>query len=202
VSREVHAGFCERRRVRLPPPTLLVVLVCATKKRAEAALAVLQRLLAELGLELAAIKTRVVDLRTPAEGFDFLGYHFRMVPTKGRPRRVSAACWPSRSAMAAAGDRGRARTPLGRIGLSPIMVVDDLNRVLRAWGAYFRHGNSTRQFNQLDRYVFERLARFIGRKHGSRDWRRGMVDLIESRTTLGLVRLAGTVRYASAHGTR
>jgi hypothetical protein len=25
VSREAHAGFCERRRVRLPPPTLLQI---------------------------------------------------------------------------------------------------------------------------------------------------------------------------------
>jgi hypothetical protein len=65
-----------------------------------------------------------------------------------------------------------------------------------------RHGNSTRQFHHLDQFVVERLARFIARKHGSRNWRRGKADLIESRTTLGLHRLAGTVRYATAHATR
>src|SRR5215218_9518317 len=109
MSREVHVRFCERRRVRLPPPTLLVV-VCATRERAEAALAALERLLAELGLELAAAKTRIVDLRTPDQGFDFLGYHFRMLPTKVNPRRTYAACWPSRPAMTAARDRVRALT--------------------------------------------------------------------------------------------
>jgi RNA-directed DNA polymerase len=179
-----------------------LAIVCATRQQAEAALDVLRHLLCELGLELAAAKTRIVDMRTPAEGFDFLGYHFRVVPTKRNPRRKFAACWPSRSAVAAARDHVRALTPLERIGLPTIMVVQDLNRFLRGWGAYFRHGNSTRQFQHLDQFVFERLARFIARKHGSRNWRRGKADLIESRTTLGLYRLAGTVRYASAHATR
>jgi RNA-directed DNA polymerase len=179
-----------------------LVIVCATRERAEAALAALERLLAELGLELAAAKTRIVDLRTPEQGFDFLGYHFRMLPTKGNPRRTYAACWPSRPAMAAARDRVRALTSPDRIGRPAIVVVGEVNRFLRGWGGYFRHGNSTRQFHHLDQFVFERLARFIARKHGSRNWRRGMIDLVESRTTLGLYRLAGTVRYASAHATR
>jgi len=179
-----------------------LVIVCATQERAEAALAALERLLAKLGLELAAAKTRIVDLRTPDQGFDFLGYHFRMLPTKGNPRRTYAACWPSRPAMAAARDRVRALTSPERIGRPAIVVVGEVNRFLRGWGAYFRHGNSTRQFHHLDQFVFERLARFIARKHGSRNWRRGMIDLVESRTTLGLYRLAGTVRYASAHATR
>lgn len=85
-------------------------------------------------------------MRTLAEGFDFLGYHFRVVPTRRNPRRKFAACWPSRSAVAAARDRIRALTPLERVGLPAILVVQDLNRFLRGWGAYFRHGNSTRQF--------------------------------------------------------
>jgi hypothetical protein len=36
VSGDVHAGFCERRRVRSPPATLLVVLVHGTRTHAEA----------------------------------------------------------------------------------------------------------------------------------------------------------------------
>ena len=45
MSREAHAGFCERRRVRLPPPTLLLVL-CTTREQAEVALGRLTALLA------------------------------------------------------------------------------------------------------------------------------------------------------------
>jgi len=46
VSREVHAGFCERRRVKLPPPTLLVVLVHGMESDAQAIRAEIGRMLA------------------------------------------------------------------------------------------------------------------------------------------------------------
>lgn len=178
-----------------------LVIACGSGQQAEAALASLRAELDELGLELAAAKTRVVNLHERGEGFDFLGYHFRWVPTRDGRRRYPA-CWPARSAMAAARERVRALTPLGRLGMPAIVVVQDLNRFLRGWGAYFRHGNSTRQFRALDAYVYERVARFIARKHGSRNWRRGMVDLQESKTGLGLHRLGGTVSYPSAHAAR
>jgi len=71
------------------------------------------------------------------------------------------------------------------------MVVQDLNRFLRGWAAYFRFGNSTEQFKALDRYVFWRLARFLTREHDLRGYRRGMADLVESRTKLGLYCLTG-----------
>ena len=83
------------------------MICCGTQDRAEAALATLHRLLDELGLELAAAKTRIVDLNTAGGGFDFLGYHFRIVPTKRDPRRRFTACWPSQPAVAAARDRIR-----------------------------------------------------------------------------------------------
>ncbi len=40
------------------------------------------------------------------------------------------------------------------------------------------------------------------RKHGKTGYRRGMADLLESRTQLGLYRLTGTVRYRDAHAAR
>jgi len=179
-----------------------LVICCGTRDRAEAAMATLQNLLAELGLELAEAKTRMVNLHNHGEGFDFLGYHFRMAPTKRDPRRRFAACWPSRSAVAAARDRIRELTPPSRIGRPTIVVVEDVNRFLKGWGAYFRYGNSTQQFAQLDHFVFDRIARFIARKHGSRNWRRGVADLAESRTRIGLYRLGGTIGYTSAHAPR
>jgi RNA-directed DNA polymerase len=177
-----------------------LVVMCRSRRQAEAALEFLQTRLGALGLTLSPSKTRIVDCRPGADGFDFLGYHFRMRPS--RRGRYFPACWPSRTAMTAARDRIRQLTPLARIQRPAILVVQAVNRFLRGWGAYFRYGNSTQQFNQLDAYLFERLARFIARKHGSRNWRRGMVDLIESHTGLGLYRLAGTVRYASAQAAR
>jgi RNA-directed DNA polymerase len=77
-----------------------------------------------------------------------------------------------------------------------------MNRFLRGWGAYFRHGNSTQQLHALDRYVFWRLSRFLTRKHGKTGHRRGMAQLLDSRNRLGLYRLTGTIRYESAHASR
>jgi RNA-directed DNA polymerase len=193
-----------RHRVRLGEMTRYaddLVIACGSRDRAEAALGVLKRLLHELGLEAHAAKTRIVCLAGGAESFDFLGYTFRMMRTRRNRRRLYAACFPSRAAVAAARDRIRDLTPVDRIGKPLIMIVADLNGFLRGRGNYFRRGNSTMAFRQIDQFAWERLARFNARKHGSRNWRRGMVDLVASRSNLGLIRLAGTVRYPAAHAT-
>ncbi len=179
-----------------------LVIVCWKQGQARRALVALGRLMADLGLELSAEKTRIVSLEVEGEGFDFLGYHFRRVPSRRDPTRRYTACWPSREAMAAARERVRELTPTRRLSLPATMVVEDLNRFLRGWGAYFRHGDSTQQFKALDRYVFWRLSRFMTRKHDKRGYRRGMAELVDSRTKLGLYRLAGTVRYPTAQAAR
>jgi RNA-directed DNA polymerase len=176
-----------------------LVILCGSVDRANAALAEVQRLLGELGLELAPEKTGIIDCRDGNEGFDFLGYHFRWIPGRRNRKRYYAACWPSKAAVVAARDRIRDLTPRRRVGIPTILVVREVNTFLRGWGAYFRHGNSTQAFNALDQYVFERVARLIARKHGSRNWKRGMADLIASSSGLGIHRLAGSVRYASVH---
>jgi retron-type reverse transcriptase len=56
-----------------------LVVLCHTKREAEAALAALRSVLAELGLELKPAKTRIVHLREGGEGLDFLGFHHRRV---------------------------------------------------------------------------------------------------------------------------
>ena len=68
---------------------------------------------------------------------------------------------------------------------------------LSAWGAYFRVGNSTRKFRAIDRYVRERLAIFLANKtrHGWRTRKRDIWALFEK---LGVYRLQGTVRWATA----
>jgi hypothetical protein len=78
-------------------------------------------------------------------------------------------------------------------------VIADLNPVLRGWGNYFRTGNASTKFVQLDLYVFWRL-RTLRVKRKGRQLRAG-----EARrwTTayfwnLGLHRLGGTIRYPEA----
>jgi RNA-directed DNA polymerase len=178
-----------------------LVILTWQRWQAERGWKLLSGILTRLKLELASDKTRLVGLEDPNQGFDFLGYHYRWLPTRRDRGRRHAACWPSQRAMQAARNRVRQLTPLQRIGLPISMVVQDLNRFLDGWGAYFRHGNSTQQLDSLDWYVQNRLCRFIGRKYGRRGTRRGLAVLLDSTDRLGLHRLAGTVSYDSARAT-
>ncbi|MGH2704948.1 MAG: group II intron maturase-specific domain-containing protein, partial [Actinomycetota bacterium] len=83
-------------------------------------------------------------------------------------------------------------------------VVDGLNRVLRAWGNHFRYGNSTAKFSAIDRYVHERLAIFMSVKHGLAGSKHRHMGRFDHRwfSSLGVYRLAGTVRYGTAHAGR
>ncbi len=93
----------------------------------------------------------------------------------------------------------RGRTPRGYAGRDMAVVVEELNPVLRGWGAYFRDGNSSRQFNAIDRYVHQRLAKLASVKHGisGRNWTTRYT--YGWLTNIGIYRLTGTVRYWAAH---
>ena len=81
-------------------------------------------------------------------------------------------------------------------------AVEDLNRVLRGWGNYFRYGNSAWKFAQIDSYVNERLAILASAKHGlqGRNWV-SRFDY-EWATQLGIYRLTGTVKPTLAYASR
>ena len=64
------------------------VVMCRSRGQAEAALARLTVLLADLGLEPKAAKTRIVHLSEGGEGVDFLGFHHRLVRSRAVPGRA------------------------------------------------------------------------------------------------------------------
>ena len=117
-----------------------LVVMCATRQQAEAALERLTGLLAGLGLEPKAAKTRIVHLtgNKDAEGFDFLGFHHRLV--RGRTPKSAhltfLARWPSRKAVQHARDRIREITGRERLLVPAGWIVEDLNRFLRGWAGY------------------------------------------------------------------
>src|ERR1700757_3351004 len=175
-----------------------LVVMCSTGRQAEDALARLTTVLARLGLELKAAKTRIVHLTEgrDAEGFDFLGFHHRWVRARGTvsSRRVCfLARWPSRKATQHARDRIRELTQRKRLGLSDEWIVQELNQFLRGWGGYFRYGNSARVFDAISQYALERFAAFVGKRHKrSRRWGMRKVTCA-SPDNLGLITLCGTV---------
>jgi group II intron reverse transcriptase/maturase len=175
------------------------VVICPTQERAEQARDLAAATLAKLGLRLHPDKTRVVCLRDGQGGFDFLGFHHRMVESWKRPGRYYLQKWPSRRAMASIRAKVREVTPRGYASFEMATVVEILNPVLRGWGTYFRYGNSSRKFNAIDGYVHQRLAKLASVKHGisGRNWATRFT--YQWLTDLGVYRLTGTVRYWAAN---
>ena len=62
-------------------------------------------------------------------------------------------------------DRIRELTSRRRLLLSVKWIVEDINRLLRGWAAYFRYGNSARHFDKIMGYARTRLAIVIGKRH-------------------------------------
>lgn len=172
-----------------------LVVMCRTRLEAERALSRLTVLLAGLGLEPKLAKTRIVHLVEGGEGFDFLGFHHRLVRARGRTgarRFVFLARWPSRRALQHARDRLRELTARSRLLVHVEEVVGSLNRFLRGWAGFFRIGNSARAFDKIRHHAFERLAIFVANLHRrSRRWGLRYVRLTSDQ--LGLVNLNGLV---------
>jgi group II intron reverse transcriptase/maturase len=173
-----------------------VVVMCSSRAQAEAALAQLTALLAELGLEPKAAKTRIVQLAVGGEGLDFLGFHHRLVESDGRRtgKHVTfLARWPTNKAMQHARDRIRELTDRSKLLLPVEVIVANVNRFVRGWAAYFRYGNSARHFDKIRGYLRMRLALVISKRHRrSRAFGWSVVHHA-SANQLGLISLDGTV---------
>lgn len=181
------------------------VVMCETKLACEEAERRVKIILARLKLELHPDKTRKVELTRGREGFDFLGCHLHKRMSGPMWERYGKAYyflhrWPSTRSMKRVRQRLNELTSSSRNGVKDVRVlIADLNPVLRGWANYFRTGNATTRFVELDEYVERRLHRFLVKRKGrhlrpgeAKPWTR---DFFEGH---GLVRLRGTIRYPEA----
>lgn len=177
------------------------VVLCRTKKDCEQAEARVRAILARLGLELHPEKTRRAELYDGKEGFEFLGHYLR--------KRMSGMLWeqkgkrlfflqrhPSQKSMKRIRSKVRDLTPRSVCHEDSVAIIAKLNPVLRGWGNYFRTGNASKQFNQLDGYVWRRLRELRVRRKG-RNMRPGEAERWsrEYFWSLGLHQLRGTICY-------
>lgn len=135
------------------------VVLCRTAEEAAAALARVTRWTQDAGLQLHPEKTRLVDVRQPG-GFDFLGYHFE------RGLR-----WPRAKSLQKLKDTLRAKTRRTS-GQSLAVLIDDVNRTLRGWYAYFRQSHRT-TYPPLDSWLRMRLRGVLRKRAGRRGRGRG-----------------------------
>jgi RNA-directed DNA polymerase len=127
------------------------VILCASREQAQEALARVRGWVETAGLDLHPEKTQVGDCRIEGQGFEFLGYRFEA----GR-RRVR------KKSLMAFKDKIRNKTGRSR-GNSLAFIINDLNRVLRGWFAYFKHTQGG-ELKRIDSFIRRRL-RAILRRH-------------------------------------
>jgi group II intron reverse transcriptase/maturase len=174
------------------------VVLCRSQADAEESLRRLGIIMDRLSLKLHPDKTRIVELGLGKQGFVFLGCYLRIVLSHFKWREYLFR-WPSSRAMNRIRVRVRKLTSRRRwAGLKDIkQVVEVLNPILRGWGNYFRTGNASCEFQQVDRYVNQRLVRLLRHVRG---WRRRPFELRDwsparFASEFGLHRLVGTIRY-------
>lgn len=131
------------------------VILCKTADDAAKALELVKQWVTDNGLTLHPDKTRIVDSRT--ESFDFLGYTFQ-----GREH------WPRKKAVQKMRDTIRAKT-VRQNGRSIQCVIADVNKTVRGWFAYFKHGTTPRLYRDQDGWIRMRLRSILR----CRDHRRG-----------------------------
>jgi RNA-directed DNA polymerase len=115
----------------------------------------------KLGLSLNETKTCVRDARR--ESFDFLGYTFAPMVHRVTGRTYQGVA-PSKKRVKRF--KRSLRTVLRAGNHAPLdEVVDDVNRKLRGWAAYFSVGTLEPSYRGLDRYTSDLLRAFLVRRH-------------------------------------
>jgi RNA-directed DNA polymerase len=117
----------------------------------------IEAFLAERGLNLSQMKTRIVHIR---DGFDFLGQTIRKFGDKLIIRPAKAAVESLLRTV---------KMELRRLCSAPVKdVVARLNQILRGWAHYHRHVVSGKVFSYIDWRVYHMLWRWARRRHQNR----------------------------------
>ena len=135
------------------------VILCDSREQAEQALAEIRAWVQEAGLVLHPTKTRLIDA-SQRGGFDFLGYHFE------RGHR-----WPRQKSLDKFKEAIRQKTKRLRPG-SMQNIVQDVNRTVRGWMAYFKHSVAN-VFPPLDCWIRGRLRTIQRKRHKGKGRARG-----------------------------
>lgn len=156
------------------------VILAKTVNEATSAMKMIRSLIKSMKLELAEEKTQIT---TYAQGFDFLGYHFRQ-------NYYGKYKWPTRKAQKAFKDKIRRGTRRQQ-PKNVAMVIQDINPIIRGWGNYFRYGDVKGKYTDLDSWIRMRLRSFIEKKKQVLNWKYPNTCFDE----LGLVSLTALLKY-------
>ena len=136
--------------------------VTCCRGSAQAAMAVMRRMMATLKLTVNEQKTRLC--RLPEETFDFLGYTIGRCysPKTGR---AYLGTKPSRKKIRRICDAISERTGRHMTLLPGDQLVAQLNRMLVGWSNYFCLGPVSPAYRAIDQHVCRRLRQWLRAKH-------------------------------------
>jgi RNA-directed DNA polymerase len=189
----VKFGLESKLRARIINYADDLLIVC--RRQPEQALEWLRWIVGRIGLSLNEAKTCMRDARR--ESFDFLGYTFGPLVYR-QTGRIYQGVTPSKRRVKRF--KRSLRAVLHPGNHAPLAeVVEEVNRKLRGWGAYFSIGTVSPVYRAVDRYTCDRLRQFLVRRHKvpGRGTRRFSDRYLHGR--LGLVRLRDRRHVPASH---
>jgi group II intron reverse transcriptase/maturase len=128
----------------------------------EQAQAAMRAMMSRLKLTVNETKTKLC--RVPEETFDFLGYTFGRCYSR-RTGRAYNGTRPARKKIRRLCESVGEATSRRTRHLDKETMVGRLNRKLRGWANYFKLGPVSPAYRHVDRYVKNRLRRWLCKKH-------------------------------------
>jgi len=158
-----RAGVPAMRLVRYADD--FVVMVNGTREATKALRDEVATVLAPMGLRLSEAKTKICHID---DGFDFLGWHIQRRCRRGQNGRKAVYTYPSKKALSSVMAKVRSLTARAKHRtLSDLLL--SINRVLRGWCNYFRHGVSSQTFGYLDHFMWWRIFGWLRKRHRGLD---------------------------------
>ena len=127
-----------------------MVIFTTTNYTAHIALQAVEEFLAQRGLETKAAKTGIKNIITDRQGFEFVGFRFRMVYRRNRKRLSGQIGIPT-----AAVKKFRSKIKsICKPNKSLHTIIEEMNLVIRGWGYNYRYAHTST-------YVYSALAYWV-----------------------------------------
>ncbi len=166
--------------------------ICASPGMGEAALMVTREIMIKLGLVVHEEKTRLVKARS--ESFNFLSYTFGTF--YGFAGKKYYWCKPTNKAIKNVKNKIHNEAAHNRTHYSEQRMVKELNAIVRGWANYFNEGSPCKPFQEVQKYLFQRMVQWLMKKHKVRGRGSGYKKFSENYLyeQLGLIRLPLTIK--------
>lgn len=172
------------------------VVMAKTRRAVEEARKRIEQILCSLSLELHPEKTRTVNIAWGYGSFCFLGHKLKKCHSERYRGKFFLQRWPSPKSMGKLREKLHILTHYSNGAKNVRELMPKLNPVLRGWANYFRSGNASRKFNQVEQYLWQRLVVFENRRRGlKRPHRSRPGQDYDWFRSLGLYSLIGIIRY-------